>query len=52
MKRNILTSPNSVLYQQMKAMRTDIQVIEKIRKIVDGLVRSEEPKIKGHEYGR
>ncbi|MCI1965496.1 MAG: MobA/MobL family protein [Oscillospiraceae bacterium] len=36
-----LTAQNSTLYQQMKHMRTDIQVVEKIRKTADELARSE-----------
>jgi hypothetical protein len=35
------TVQNSTLYQQMKAMRADIQSVEKIRKIADELARSE-----------
>ncbi|MDD2213542.1 MAG: hypothetical protein PHR21_03250 [Oscillospiraceae bacterium] len=37
-----LTAQNSTLYQQMKAMRTDIQAVEKIRKTADDLARSDE----------
>jgi outer membrane murein-binding lipoprotein Lpp len=36
-----LTVQNNTLYQQMKAMRADIQSVEKIRKIADELARSE-----------
>ena len=36
-----LTAQNSVLYQQMKAMRADIQAVEKIRKTADELARSD-----------
>ena len=36
-----LTAQNNTLYQQMKAMRTDIQAVEKIRKTADELSRSE-----------
>ncbi len=36
-----LTAHNGTLYQQMKAMRTDIQAVEKIRKTADELARSE-----------
>lgn len=36
-----LTIQNGTLYQQMKAMRTDIQAVEKIRKTADELARSE-----------
>ena len=36
-----LTTQNATLYQQMKAMRTDIQAVEKIRKTADELARSE-----------
>ena len=36
-----LTAQNDTLYQQMKAMRADIQSVEKIRKTADELARSE-----------
>ena len=36
-----LSAHNGTLYQQMKAMRTDIQAVEKIRKAADELARSE-----------
>lgn len=36
-----LTAQNGTLYQQMKAMRADIQSVEKIRKSADELARSE-----------
>ena len=36
-----LSAYNGTLYQQMKAMRTDIQAVEKIRKTADELARSE-----------
>ncbi len=36
-----LTAQSNALYQQMKAMRTDIQAIEKIRKTADELARPE-----------
>ena len=37
-----LTVQNNTLYQQMKAMRTDIQAVEKIRKTADELARSKQ----------
>ena len=46
-----LTAQNSTLYQQMKAMRTDIQAVEKIRKTADELSRSETSKDR-QEYDR
>lgn len=39
-----LTAQNSTLYQQMKAMRTDIQNVEKICKTADELAQSEKSK--------
>ena len=36
-----LTAQNNILYQQMKAMCTDIQAVEKIRKTADAFARSE-----------
>ena len=47
-----LTSKNSALYQQMKAMRTDIQAVEKIRKTADELARSEKSRDRGRNYER
>jgi len=47
-----LTAQNSALYQQMKAMRTDIQAVEKIRKTADELARSEKPRDRGHDHER
>lgn len=47
-----LTARNSALYQQMKAMRTDIQAVEKIRKTADELARAERDKEKGHDFER
>lgn len=47
-----LTAQNSSRYQQMKAMRTDIQAVEKIRKTVDELARSEKSRDRGHDYER
>ncbi|WZL79960.1 hypothetical protein QBE55_06975 [Eubacteriales bacterium mix99] len=46
-----LTAQNSTLYQQMKAMRTDIQAVEKIRKTADELARSEKSRDWGQEGG-
>lgn len=36
-----LTAQNSAMYQQMKAMRADIQAVEKIHKTADELARSD-----------
>lgn len=47
-----LIAHNDTLYQQMKAMRTDIQAVEKIRKTADELARSEKPKDQGRNYER
>mgnify|MGYP000977021668 CR=1 FL=1 len=47
-----LTIQNSTLYQQMKAMRADIQAVEKIRKTADELARSEKAKDQGRDYER
>ena len=47
-----LTIQNSTLYQRMKAMRTDIQAVEKIHKTADELVRSEKGKDRGRNYER
>ena len=47
-----LTIQNSALYQQMKAMSTDIQAVEKIRKTADELARSEKAKDQGRDYER
>lgn len=47
-----LTDQNSTLYQQMKAMRTDIQAVEKIRKTADELARSEKSRDLEQEYDR
>ncbi len=47
-----LTAQNSTLYQQMKAMRTDIQAVEKIRKTADELARSEKSRDRGRDYER
>jgi hypothetical protein len=47
-----LTAQNSTLYQRMKAMSTDIQAVEKIRKTADELARSEKPKDRGRDYER
>lgn len=44
-----LTAHNDTLYQQMKTMRTDIQVVEKIRKTADELSRSEKSRDRGQE---
>jgi hypothetical protein len=47
-----LTAQNSARYQQMKAMRTDIQTVEKIRKTADELARSERSRDRGRDYER
>jgi hypothetical protein len=47
-----LTAQNSSQYQKMKAMRTDIQAVEKIRKTADELARAERDKEKGHDFER
>jgi outer membrane murein-binding lipoprotein Lpp len=47
-----LSAYNGTLYQQMKAMRTDIQAVEKIRKTADELARSEKSRDRGQEYDR
>lgn len=47
-----LAAQNSTLYQQMKAMRTDIQAVEKIRKTADELARSEHNKDRRRDYER
>ncbi len=47
-----LTAQSNALYQQMKAMRTDIQAIEKIRKTADELARSEKSRDRGRDYER
>ena len=47
-----LTTQNSSRYQQMKAMRTDIQTVEKIRKTADELAHSEKSRDQGREPER
>ena len=47
-----LTTQNSARYQQMKAMRKDIQTVEKIRKTADELARSEKSRDRGRDYER
>ena len=47
-----LTAQNRTLYQQMKAMCTDIQAVEKIRKTADKLARLEHSKDQGRDYER
>ena len=47
-----LTTHNNALYQQMKAMRTDIQTVEKIHKTADELDRSERSRNQGRDYER
>ena len=47
-----LTAQNSSRYQQMKAMHTDIQAVEKIRKTADELARLEKSKDRGRDYER
>jgi outer membrane murein-binding lipoprotein Lpp len=47
-----LTAQKNGLYQQMKAMRADIQAVEKIHKTADGLARSEKSKDRGQEQER
>ena len=46
------TTQNSSRYQQMKAMRKDIQAVEKIRKTADELTRSEKSRERGQDYER
>ena len=40
-KAERLTARETAMYQQMKAMRGDVQAVEKIRKTADELARSE-----------
>ena len=47
-----LSAYNDTLYQQMKAMRTDIQAVEKIRKTADELARSEKSQDRGQDHER
>lgn len=47
-----LIAHNDTLYQQMKAMRTNIQAVEKIRKTADEFARSERSKDRGRDYER
>jgi hypothetical protein len=47
-----LTVKEKALYQKMKAMRADIQAVEKIRKTADELARSEKPRDRGREPER
>ena len=47
-----LTTQNSSRYQQMKAMRADIQTVEKIRQTADELARSEKSRDWGRDYER
>ena len=47
-----LIAHNDTLYQQMKAMRTDIQAVEKIRKTADELARSEKSRNREQEPER
>jgi hypothetical protein len=47
-----LTAHNGELYQKMKAMRTDIQVVEKIRKTADEFAWSEKSKDRGRDHER
>lgn len=47
-----LIAHNDTLYQQMKAMRTDIQTVKKIRKTADELARAERDKENGHAFER
>jgi len=47
-----LTVQNSTLYQQMKAMRTNIQAVEKIRKTADELARSEKSRDRRRNHER
>lgn len=47
-----LTAQNNALYQQMKAMRTDIQAVEKIRKTSDALAQSEKSRNRKQEQER
>ena len=46
------TTQNSSRYQQMKAMRKDIQAVERIRKTADELTRSEKSRERGQDYER
>ena len=47
-----LTIHSGELYQKMKAMRTDIQAVERIRKTADELARAEKPRDQGRDYER
>ena len=47
-----LTANNGELYRKMKAMRPDIQAMEKIRKTADELARSEKSKEQEHGHDR
>ena len=47
-----LTARERALYQQMKAMRADIQAVEKIRKTADELARSEKHRDREQEPER
>ena len=47
-----LTVQNGALYQQMKAMRADIQSVEKIRKTADELARSEKSRDRERNHER
>ncbi|MCL1632925.1 MobA/MobL family protein [Sporolactobacillus sp. CPB3-1] len=47
-----LTAQNISRYQQMKAMRTDIQAMEKIRKTADELARPERGRDRGRNHER
>ena len=47
-----LTAHSKALYQQMKAMRPDIQAVEKIRQTANKLARTEHCKDRGHDYER
>ncbi|WP_242822085.1 MobA/MobL family protein [Ethanoligenens harbinense] len=47
-----LTTHHNALYQRMKAMRPDVQAVEKIRQAADRLARLEKSRDQGQEYDR
>lgn len=47
-----LTAHHNALYQRMKAMRPDVQAVEKIRQSADRLARLKKSRDQGQEYDR
>lgn len=47
-----LTAHKDSLFQQVKDMRWDIELLEKFRKSAEGIPSSRKPSIKEHEYER